>query len=108
MRDYRRAGVALQSLAEGAVQDLLRFAKSDPAGWRRRYDRVAGLADREPVIEIDLAGGPRLLAVDDEGLTLWRMGDHGLIESVVRAKPPPPTERLALPSQFVPGNRIRL
>ena len=97
MRDYRKAGVALQGLAEGAIQDLIRLASADPKGWRRRYDRVAGLKAATPVLEIDLAGGPRLLAVDDGDLTLWRMGDHGLIDSVVRSKPPLPTERDPLP-----------
>lgn len=108
LRDYRKAGVGLQSLAEGAIKDLIRLAAADPTGWRRRYDRVAGLKSQAPVLEIDLAGGPRLLAVDDGELTLWRMGDHGLIDSVVRSKPPMPTEREALPVQFRPGSRLRL
>lgn len=108
MRDYRKAGVPLQSLAEGAVKDLIRLATSDPKGWRRRYDRVAGLKPPPPVLEIDLAGGPRMLAVDDGDLTLWRMGDHGLIDSVVRSKPPLPTQREPLPSHFLPGSRLRL
>jgi hypothetical protein len=108
MRDYRKAGVTLQALAEGAVKDLLRLASSDPGGWKRRYDRVAGLTGAAPVLEIDLAGGPRLLAVANGDLTLWRMGDHGLIDQVVRSKPPFPTEREPLPSQFHPERRVRL
>lgn len=43
MRDYRKAGIALQSLGEGAVKDPLRLARSEPSGWRRRYARVARL-----------------------------------------------------------------
>ncbi len=96
----------MQSLAEGAIKDLLRRAESDPGGWRRLYDRVAGLARR--VLEIDLAGGPRLLALDDGDLVLWRMGDHSLIDQVTRAKPPYPEETLPLPPQFLPDRPIRL
>lgn len=106
MRDYRKAGVPLQSLAEGAIKDLVRRAKSDPGGWRRLYDRVAGLSRR--VLEIDLAGGPRLLAIDDGDLVLWRMGGHSLIDQVTREQPPYPETALPLPSQFLPERPIRL
>lgn len=90
------------------MKDLIRLSRSDPKGWRRRYDRVAGLNTPTPVLEIDVAGGPRLLAVDDGDLTLWRLGDHGLIDAVVRSKPPLPTEREPLPPHFLPGTQLRL
>src|SRR4051794_14917196 len=81
LRDHRAAGVGLQRLAERKIQDLVRRAESDPTGWRRQYDRVASLRDKASVLEIDLAGGPRLLAVDHgDVLTLWRMGDHDITE----------------------------
>lgn len=106
LRDYRKAGVPLQSLAEGAVHDLLRLAQSDPVGWRRRYDRVAGLDQR--VLEIDLAGGPRMLAIDRGEIVLWRMGDHSIVDKVVRDRPPIPEQTQPLPDQFDIGARLSL
>lgn len=105
-RDYRKAGVQLQHLVEGAVKDLIRRATADPGGWRRLYDRVAGL--KRTVLEIDLAGGPRMLALDeDDEVVLWRMGDHSLIDRL-GAKPTYPSERLPLPDHFRPERHIRL
>ncbi|MBS1848155.1 MAG: ATP-binding protein [Actinobacteria bacterium] len=106
LRDYRKAGVSLQTLAEGAVHDLLRRAQADAGGWRRHYDRVAGLDGR--VLEIDLAGGPRMLAIDNGELILWRMGDHSLVKKVAQDRPPWPEQSQPLPRQFELDTRVSL
>lgn len=110
VREYRKAGVPLQNLAEGAVQDLQRLAESAPTTWRRRYDRVAGAAWlQKPVLEIDLAGGPRMLAIDaPDALVLWRMGGHDLIGQLTRDRPPPPSRYVPLPAGFVIDQPSRL
>lgn len=108
MRDYSKAGVGLQHLAEGCVKDLIRLATDLPTTWRRRYDRVEGLQAETTVLEIDVAGGPRLLAVDDNRVILWRLGDHGLINRVTRGNPSLPVDGDPLPPQFLPAVRSKL
>jgi hypothetical protein len=98
-RDYRRAGVGLQRLAERKVQDLQRRAVGDPGGWRRAYDRVENLKAECEVLEVDLAGGPRLLAVDQgDKIVLWRMGDHDITKRANLGRNPDPRGLIRCPS----------
>lgn len=82
-RSYRKSVPKLRRLAEGATHDLIRRYRSDPKTWTRGYDRVAGI-DR-PVLEIDLAGGPRMLATwEAPRVTLLDMGGHELVPDARR------------------------
>lgn len=107
LRDYHSAGVGLQHLAERKIQDLQRRADADPGGWRRGYDRVEGLKGRAEVLEIDLAGGPRLLAIDyAKALVLWRMGDHEVTTRAKTSHVPDLDESTEAPSLFSPAARL--
>jgi hypothetical protein len=76
---YSVASPNLQLLAEGAVRDFVHRQRSSPKTVLRNYDRLARLS--EPVIEIDLAGGPRLLAhYARESLLLLDMGSHDVVK----------------------------
>jgi hypothetical protein len=108
LRDYRSAGVGLQHLAERKIQDLQRRAGGDPTGWRRGYDRVERLKARANVLEIDLAGGPRLLAIDyGEALVLWRMGEHDITTKAQHGQIPSLDESTDAPPLFFPSARLR-
>lgn len=77
LRSYERASAPMQHLAEQEVRLLVRRMAETPQTWLRSYDKVEGLRlERGRVIELELGGGPRLLAHVDEAVTLWRMGDH--------------------------------
>jgi hypothetical protein len=77
-RSYGKASPALRKLARGAVHDLVRAFIGDQQTWTRRYDRVASLS--RPVLEIDISGGKRMLAVHDtSSVVLLDMGDHELV-----------------------------
>ena len=78
VKSFADASPGLRKLARGAVHDLVRAFRSDPKTWTRRYDRVAGL--KSSVLEVDVAGGERMLAVANSGqVTLLDVGDHELV-----------------------------
>jgi hypothetical protein len=83
LRDYARASGPLQSLAEQEVKTLIRRAGSDRS-WTASYAQVRGINGAK-VLELELGGGPRLLAhVGDRTVTLVAMGDHEITRRYVR------------------------
>jgi hypothetical protein len=104
LKNYHRASVPLQGLAEGAIHDFVARQCSEPKIFLQKYDRLAHLS--VPVLEVDLSGGPRLLAYyNDDTLTLLDMGGHEvvgqydsnkLVHDIVNSQP--------IPDQFWPHN----
>src|SRR5262245_53254438 len=74
---YQGSSALLQWLVEGAVRDFVNRVRSQRKTLTRHYDRVEGLRG---LLEVDVAGGPRLLAsFDQETLTLLDMGGHEVV-----------------------------
>ncbi len=79
LKAYRKASPSLQGLAEGAIRDFVNRQRSSPKTVLQNYDRIANFPDQ--VIEIDLAGGPRLLAnYTSDRLLLLDMGKHDVVK----------------------------
>src|SRR4051794_3759009 len=75
LRDYRRASPPLQGLAEREVQHMQAVAASR-VDWPSEWAHVRGIPGQK-VLELELGGGPRLLAHVGPGtVTLLTMGDH--------------------------------
>ena len=75
-KNYKKANAALQGLIEGAVKDLIRRIRSDKTSFMRQYDRIRGLT-RTDVLEIDVSGANRLIALWDAGcVRLLDVGGH--------------------------------
>lgn len=104
LREYQRASPRLQSLAEHEVQHMQLVAASRK-DWTAQWRRLKGIR-RETVLELELGGGPRLLAhVGDGVVTLLAMGDHEITTRYSREGNP--SDDLArsqsLPAVFVAG-----
>lgn len=106
LEDHSSFQASFQQLIEGAVKDLIRRVRAKPKDWMRQYDTVKGLKRR--VVEVDVSGGDRLLALVDDHITLWRVGNHDLISKVVKNRPDYPNDQLELPVTFLPEHRSRL
>ena len=74
LREYHRASPPLQVLAEHEIRRMQVVAASRK-DWMAEWRRLRGV--RETVLEVELGGGPRLLAhVGSRTVTLVAMGDH--------------------------------
>lgn len=85
LKSYRKASLGLQKLAEGAVHDLINRVRSDPKTVNQQYDWIRGVS--QTILEVDLSGAHRLLAVYSEGeIALVEMGDHDIVPRYTDAK----------------------
>lgn len=111
LRDHRAASVPLQLLAEREVHLMQRRARASSA-WVSEYSRLRGVP-REKILEVDVGGGPRLLAhLGDGQVTLLALGGHDVttrysrsanVESELRtANELPPAFRLGRRDPFFP------
>jgi len=79
LKRYGKAIFNLQHLTEGAVHDFVRLYRSNPKTVATKYDKLEGLKTR--ILEIDVAGGPRLLAhFSQNTLSLLDLCDHDAVE----------------------------
>src|SRR4051794_8198501 len=106
-RGYASASPGLRLLIEGAVHDFVRKQRSLPKQVTRGYDRHAVHRD---VLEIDLAGGPRMLARYGRGkLHLLEVGGHDIVRRYGSAEyaldKQLAASALAAPASFWPENR---
>ncbi len=102
LRAYGAAIAPLQGCIEGAVHDFIRSFRANPTRCLQSYDRVT--AGRDDLLEIDVAGGPRLIALlRDSALYLLDVGDHEITKrwSAVR-RVPALGDADAAPPQFLP------
>lgn len=108
LREYRKAGPGLATAAEREAHELVVRMRSQPSLWPRSYQTVKGIDAF--VIEIDLAGGPRMLAHVNGVVTLCRMGDHEIIRrSLAGGELLAQVERgMPAPPQFLPETRSSL
>lgn len=84
LSDYRKASPGLAVRAQREIADLVVRMAEHPTTWAQRFDRVAALG-RNDILEVDLAGGPRLYLHNGESsVTLLRMGDHELTDRLRR------------------------
>jgi len=101
MKSYDAAIVPLQGCIEGAVHDFVRSFRSNPTKCLQSYDRVAGRQDG--FLEIDVAGGPRLIAaLRDDALYLLDTGDHEITKRWAGRRMPKLSDAQPAPSQFLP------
>lgn len=84
-KSYSNASLCLKNLAEGAVHDFVRRARSDLATVLQNYDKLAHL--KETIIEIELSGSHRLLATfEAKRLILLEMGNHDVVRRYTSKK----------------------
>jgi hypothetical protein len=115
LREYRRASPPLQMLAEQEVRRM-QVVGASRKDWMGEWRRLRGVA--ETVLELELGGGPRLLAhVGGRAVTLIAMGDHevttryarrGHLATELRRVEPLPAGFSASPtdSLFPPAGRV--
>jgi ribosomal protein S6 len=77
-KGYDGASLGLKNLAEGAIYNLIRRHRSNPATLLHNYDSLAHLDKR--ILEIDVSGGHRLLAEYSHNcLILLDVGKHEIV-----------------------------
>ena len=101
LKSFEAAIAPLQGCIEGAVHDFVRSFRANPTRCLQSYDRVSG---REGgFLEIDVAGGPRLIAaLRDDVLYLLDTGSHEITKRWSTRRMPQLSEAQPAPSQFLP------
>jgi hypothetical protein len=100
-KSYAAAVAQLQGCIEGAVHDFVRSFRSNPTKCLQSYDRVSGRKDG--FLEIDVAGGPRLIAaLRDDVLYLLDTGDHEITKRWAGRRMPKLSDAEPAPPQFLP------
>src|SRR5688500_9424060 len=75
LKDHSRASPPLQGLAEREVQRMQTVVASRK-DWTSEWRQMRGIR-KHKILELELGGGPRLLAhVGNGAVTLLAMGDH--------------------------------
>jgi hypothetical protein len=83
------------------VHDFVRSFRSNPTKCLQSYDRVSGRKDG--FLEIDVAGGPRLIAaLRDDVLYLLDTGDHEITKRWAGRRMPKLSDAQPAPPQFLP------
>jgi hypothetical protein len=100
-KSYDAAIAPLQGCIEGAVHDFVRSFRANPTRCLQSYDRVSGRKDG--FLEIDVAGGPRLIAaLREDVLYLLDTGDHEITKRWAGRRMPKLSDAEPAPSQFLP------
>jgi hypothetical protein len=101
MKSFDAAIAPLQGCIEGAVHDFVRSFRANPTRCLQSYDRVSG---REGgFLEIDVAGGPRLIAaLREDVLYLLDTGDHEITKRWAGRRMPKLSDAEPAPPQFLP------
>jgi len=101
MKSFEAAIAPLQGCIEGAVHDFVRSFRANPTRCLQSYDRVSGRKDG--FLELDVAGGPRLIAaLRDDVLYLLDTGSHDITKRWAGRRMPQLSDAQPAPSQFLP------
>lgn len=106
-KNYSKASLPLQGLAEGAIHDFVNRQRSEPKTFLHHYDQLVNLPG--PVREIEISGGHRILALYSEGcLLLLDMGGHEIVgEYDINKLRNDLQKNKQAPPQFWPENRSK-
>ena len=101
MKSFDAAIAPLQGCIEGAVHDFVRSFRSNSTRCLQSYDRISG--GKDDFLEIDVAGGPRLIAaLREDVLYLLDTGNHEITGRWAGRRMPKLSDAQPAPPQFLP------